>query len=100
VFLVLLFIAVRLRWQEVWRRRGRVTSFFTNKAPLFSLLRLLNLAFFRGVRWQLARLSSIPPWWWLAGFGLVGEASLNKWLLQSGGGLLLSLFGLGGAEGI
>jgi hypothetical protein len=103
VLLVLLFIAVRLRWQEVWRRWGRVPGFFSNKAPLFSPLRLLNLAFIRGVRQRLARLSFTPPWCWSGGLGPVGEASLNKrLLLRFGGGvllLLLSLSGLGGAEG-
>jgi hypothetical protein len=103
VLLVLLFIAVRLRWQEVWWRWGRVPGFFSNKAPLFSPLRLLNLAFIRGVRQRLARLSFTPPWCWSGGLGPIGEASLNKrLLLRFGRGvllLLLSLSGLGGAEG-
>jgi hypothetical protein len=48
--LALFFIAVQLRWQELWRRRRWVLGSFLNKAPPFSLWRLPKLVFIRGVR--------------------------------------------------
>jgi hypothetical protein len=72
--------------------------------PSSYLLRLLTMALFRGVNRRPSRLSSISPWWWLAGVGPAGEALLNKrLLLQSIGDLLLlplSLSGLGGVNEI
>jgi hypothetical protein len=83
---------------------GWVSGFFSNKIPSSFLSRLLTMALFRGVSWRLTRLSSISPWWWLAGVGPAGEALLNKrLLLQSIGDLLLlplSLSGLGGVNEI
>jgi hypothetical protein len=103
MLLVLLFTAVRLRWQEVWRRRRRAPGVFNNKAPPFSSFRCFLLMLFRGIRRRPDWCSSTPPWWWLIGIRRDGQASLNKWsLLPPGGNLLLmlsSLSGLGGAEG-
>jgi hypothetical protein len=81
-----------------------VPGFFSNKIPSSFLSRLLTMALFRGISWRPTRLSSISPWWWLAGVGPAGEAFLNKRMLpQSAGDLLLlplSLSGLGGANDI
>jgi hypothetical protein len=97
------FLAVLLRWQELWLGR-RLKPDISNKAVFPSLWRLGALMPYRNTGWSQVKLFVRSPWWWLGGGCRSVEASFNKRLLSvfrcSGCVLLLLLpfSGHGGAD--
>jgi hypothetical protein len=79
--LALLCFVVKLQWQGQWREQSWGSSFSLNKAPLFSLLGLPELALLHGVRWLPMSFSVKPLRWRCGGQGCTGAASFNKGIL-------------------
>jgi hypothetical protein len=72
-----IFLAVLLRWQEVWQGRGLRTG-ISNKAVLPFFWRLRASVLRRSARRSLLKLFVRPSWWWLGSAGESGESFFNK----------------------
>jgi hypothetical protein len=77
-FLVFFLIAGQLRWQELWWGWRRAPRFSINKAPSFSLWRLLMLALLHSVSGLPKLILVKPPIWWCSERDYIGEALFNK----------------------
>jgi hypothetical protein len=96
---VLFFLAVRLRWRELWQGRIRAPDISNNKAGLLFLWRFFALVLLCSARRSSAVPFVKPSRRWSSGSGATGETFFNKLFLLWCGEILLLVFSPSNSHG-
>jgi hypothetical protein len=80
--LAFFFLAVQLRWRELWQGRSRALGISYNKALFSFLWRFPELVLHHGARRSPVMSSVRPSRWWLGGDGGSDKTFFNKWYVS------------------